>query len=359
MDESISLTFARLRSIIGQGLSAEALEDLAGLESMVTNAFSDLDRQASAVADANARAVDISEKLSALAGELKVQNCDLRRQNRAIEEARAELELQSRATAEATIEAVLEAEASYERVSQLERTSSELEGARLELERKSRELEEESAALAAANANAVLLVLEKESSLEQLASNAQRAKEERDALQERVFVDELTGLFNYRYFREQIKFEFARARRYDRRLSLVFVDLDLFKHVNDTYGHSAGDSVLRQVADLMQAQLRASDIPARVGSEPVAVRYGGEEMVVILPETDLASAIAIAERIRAAAESHAYAAPDVGTPLKLTLSAGVACMGTRDEEVSDFVRRADQALYRAKAAGRNRVEAAA
>ncbi|HLA81318.1 MAG TPA: GGDEF domain-containing protein, partial [Thermoleophilia bacterium] len=205
----------------------------------------------------------------------------------------------------------------------------------------------------------VVLVLEKESSLEQISSDAQRVEEERDALQERVFVDELTGLFNHRYFREQIRFEYARARRYGRTLSLIFVDLDFFKRVNDAHGHVVGDSVLRQVADLVQAQLRASDIPVRVGCEPVPVRYGGEELVIILPETDLLGAHIIAERIRAAAETHPYAAPGIDSPIELTLSAGVACMSPQDAEAWDLVRRADEALYQAKAAGRNRVEVAA
>jgi diguanylate cyclase (GGDEF)-like protein len=359
MNDGISLSFARLRSIIGQGLSAEALEDLAGLETLVMEVFSNLDGQARAVADANALAVDISDKMTVLAEDLEAQNRELRRQNEAIEKARAEFELQSRATAEAAVDAVIEVEASRDRVSQLEQKRIELEAVRLELERKAGELEAEATALADANANAVLLVLEKESSLQELAGNAERAEKERDALQERVFLDELTGLFNYRYFREQIKFEFARARRYGRGLSLVFLDLDLFKQVNDTYGHGVGDSVLREVATLIQAQLRTSDIPVRFGSEPVAVRYGGEELVVILPETDLDGAALMAERIRAAAESHSYAAPGVDMTLKVTLSAGVACMGPEDADVSDLVRRADEALYRAKAGGRNRVEAAA
>ncbi len=358
MDDRLSLIFARLRRAITQDLPAEALEDLFALERSITEVFSDLDGQARAVADANAQAVEINERLSDLAEELKAQNQELRQQNLAIDETRRELELQSQAIAEATVDAVLEVEASHERVSQLERKRTELEGARLELERKTRELEEEACALAAANVEAVALVLEKESSLEQVVRAAHRAEEERDALKDKVFVDELTGLFNHRYFREQIKFEDARARRYERPLSLVFVDLDFFKRVNDTYGHFVGDGVLRHVAELVQAQLRASDIPVRVGSEPVPIRYGGEELVVILPETDLAGAVAIAERIRAAAETDSLQVPGVDGPIRLTLSAGVACMDAGDAEPWDLVRRADEALYRAKAGGRNRVEVA-
>ncbi len=358
MNEPISSGFERLRRTIGQNLSAELVNELAALERSVREALSDLQRQACAVADANAQAVEITEKLSVLTEQLRVQNHELRQQNLAIEEARGELERQSRAIAEATVDAVLAAEASQERVTQLEQKRTELESVRLELERKTTDLEEEAAALAVANADAVVLVLESESSLEQMANTAQRAEEARDALQERVFVDELTGLFNHRYFREQARFEYARARRYGRTLSLIFVDLDFFKKVNDTYGHVVGDGVLRHVADLVQAQSRASDIPVRVGREPVPIRYGGEELVVILPETDLGGAVAIAERIREAAETHAYFDPGLKAPVKITLSAGVAGLSAQDSEVWDLVRRADEALYRAKVAGRNRVEAA-
>ncbi|HLA80375.1 MAG TPA: hypothetical protein VJP78_01915, partial [Thermoleophilia bacterium] len=133
MDERVSLDFERLRRTMGQGRSAEAVEDLARLEKSVVEALADLESQARAVADANAQAVEISEKLSVLAAQLRVQNDELRLQNQAIEEARAELEVQSRAIAEAAVDAVLEAEASQERVSQLEQKRTELEGARLEL----------------------------------------------------------------------------------------------------------------------------------------------------------------------------------------------------------------------------------
>ena len=138
----------------------------------------------------------------------------------------------------------------------------------------------------------------------------------------------------------------------------MFLDLDHFKGVNDTYGHLAGDKVLKQVAELVQSLLRTSDIPVRVGSEPVPARYGGEELVVILPETGLDGAVAMAERIRAAAEAQLWRAAGVRDGAKLTLSAGVCCLTPEDAEPSDLVRRADKALYRAKTGGRNRVAAA-
>jgi diguanylate cyclase (GGDEF)-like protein len=355
MDDRFSLTFSRLRRAIAMGLAAEALEELAAFERSVEDALSDLDSQARAVADANARAVELAEKLSGLAEELEFQNRELKEQNRAIEENRCELEQQSRAAAEANVDAVLAAEAACEQVSCLERKSSNLERTRLQLEQKAKQLEEEAAALADANAEAVAMVIETESTLEQMTSTTRRVEQERDALKDKVFVDELTGLFNHRYFREQIRFEEARARRYGRALSVVFVDLDFFKRVNDVHGHVVGDSVLRHVAEVLQAQLRASDIPIRVGRGPVLVRYGGEELVIILPETDLADAVAAAERIRAAVEMDTFPVPEVGGEIKLTLSAGVACLCSEDTEPWDLVRRADEALYRAKAEGRNRV----
>ena len=120
MYERVSQTFESLRRALGPGLSAKVTGDLAAFETYITEAFSNLDVQARAAAEANARAVDITERLSVLAKQLRTQNRQLKKQNRAIDAARTELELQSRAIAEATVDAVLEAEASQERVSELE-----------------------------------------------------------------------------------------------------------------------------------------------------------------------------------------------------------------------------------------------
>jgi diguanylate cyclase (GGDEF)-like protein len=177
-----------------------------------------------------------------------------------------------------------------------------------------------------------------------------------EALHDKIFVDELTGLFNHRYYREQVRLEDARARRYERPLSVVFLDLDFFRRVNGNYGQAVGDRVLQHVADVVQAQLRRADIPVRVDSEPIPARYGGEELVLILPETDLAGATALAERMRAAIEADSFVPPGTDCLIKLTLSAGVASLRETDAEPWDWVQRADQALCRAKARGRNRVE---
>ena len=353
-----SLTFARLRSEIGHGSQADVVGTLAELERVVEEVVSDLDEQARAVADANVRAVELSERMSAFAAELETQNRHLQQQYMSIEETKRSLEQQLKAAAEANVDAMLEGEEAAARVAELERMRSELDTTRLDLERKAKDLEAEAVALAEANAGAVAMVLDQEALAERSADAARQAQRERDALQGKVFVDELTGLFNHRYFGTQLELEFARARRYGRLLSLVFIDLDLFKSVNDRYGHVAGDRALRHVAQVIRGQLRTSDIPTRVGSEPVPVRYGGEEFVLMLPETDLFGATRMAERVRAAVEAESYKAPGIEGGVQLTVSAGVASVDAEDAEPWDLVRRADEALYRAKAAGRNRVEEA-
>jgi two-component system cell cycle response regulator len=132
-----------------------------------------------------------------------------------------------------------------------------------------------------------------------------------------------------------------------RQLSVLVADIDHFKRINDTYGHLVGDDVLRDVAQLLAATIRGSDIVAR---------YGGEEFLVLLPETDDAGAESFAERIRVAVETHLFAREALSEPLRLTASVGVAVFpAARIENVEDLFQRADAALYRAKAEGRNRV----
>jgi diguanylate cyclase (GGDEF)-like protein len=158
--------------------------------------------------------------------------------------------------------------------------------------------------------------------------------------------DGLTGLLNRRTFNAQLTARLREAQRYRRPLSLLLLDIDHFKKVNDTYGHPAGDSVLRGVAQLAQKQARETDLVAR---------YGGEEMALVLPETDARGAMVIAERIRAtvAAAQH----PTEQGALKVTLSVGVATWPGAGEDAAGLIESADRALYRAKQGGRNRVEA--
>ena len=152
--------------------------------------------------------------------------------------------------------------------------------------------------------------------------------------------DEMTGLYNYRHFRGQLKTEVQRAIRYQRPLSLILIDIDHFKSVNDTLGHAEGDRVLTGIARILNAKVRATD---------TAFRYGGEEFVVVLPETRGDQALVVAERTRQAIEQ---AELEIGR--SVTVSAGVAeFLATEDAEA--LLRRTDTALYAAKRAGRNRV----
>ena len=157
--------------------------------------------------------------------------------------------------------------------------------------------------------------------------------------------DELTGLYNFRHLRERLAEEFARARRYDSEMSLILLDIDHFKAVNDRCGHQSGNLVLTQVVAVIRAQIREMD---------VAARYGGEEFAMILPMTGLEGAVQVAERLRRAVADQRFGVPD--DPLRLTVSLGVAsypsvAVGAADE----LITAADNALYAAKDAGRNAV----
>jgi diguanylate cyclase (GGDEF)-like protein len=152
--------------------------------------------------------------------------------------------------------------------------------------------------------------------------------------------DGLTGLANHRTFQEQIRAEVDRSRRHDHHLSLLLMDIDHFKAINDTYGHPVGDSVLAKIARAIEGQIRISDTPAR---------YGGEEFTVILPETGAEGAEVIAERIRVAVESM----DDL--PCPVTVSIGVIELDVSKHSVESLIAEADAALYAAKRSGRNRV----
>jgi diguanylate cyclase (GGDEF)-like protein len=165
-----------------------------------------------------------------------------------------------------------------------------------------------------------------------------------------AITDPLTGLANHRQFYDQLEREFRRAQRYQRPLTLLMLDLDRFKAFNDRYGHLAGDQALREMADVLRQNARSVDILAR---------YGGEEFAVILPETDLARAASHAERIRAAVADHVFLSQETGLEHQVTVSIGVATLSPTSQKIEELVHDADQALYRAKAAGRNRLELAA
>lgn len=166
-----------------------------------------------------------------------------------------------------------------------------------------------------------------------------------ERLQELARTDPLTGLANRRTFVETIEAEHLRSRRFGSVTAILMIDIDHFKQVNDTYGHDAGDRALVALATTLKAQVRVTDLPAR---------FGGEEFVILLVGTELSGAEEMAERIRTAVAEIAVALPPRN--FGFTVSIGVSTFGD-EENWSEAVRRADQAMYQAKASGRNRVVA--
>ncbi|RJP26661.1 MAG: diguanylate cyclase [Actinobacteria bacterium] len=159
-----------------------------------------------------------------------------------------------------------------------------------------------------------------------------------------AITDGLTKIYNHRFFQELFEKEFKRASRYNTTFSLIMLDIDLFKRLNDTYGHLYGDEILKDMASLVKGCLRTMDILAR---------YGGEEFAILLPETDLEDAVLTADRIRMAVENHDFP-PSKGKAVGVTVSQGVTSFPSSGiEKRSDIVAKADAALYEAKEAGRN------
>lgn len=156
--------------------------------------------------------------------------------------------------------------------------------------------------------------------------------------------DPLTEVTNRRHFFEAARFEFERTQRYPRHLSVMMIDIDHFKNINDTYGHAVGDMALREVAARIKRSVRTVDIVAR---------YGGEEFIVLMPETGLQEAGRVAERVRRSVASNPI--EDGNTSVTATLSIGVAEMDDKSRNIDQLIVYADKALYEAKAAGRNQV----
>lgn len=156
--------------------------------------------------------------------------------------------------------------------------------------------------------------------------------------------DGLTGLLNHRTFHDRLAEEVARSQRYRNPVSLLMIDIDYFKHVNDGHGHVAGDSVLREITAVLRSQARGTDS---------IYRYGGEEFAVLLPQTAPADAVAVAERMREAVAAHLFLA--AGGRVPLTVSVGIAAYPDHARDAGELVAAADRHLYEAKRAGRNRV----
>lgn len=159
-------------------------------------------------------------------------------------------------------------------------------------------------------------------------------------------VDALTGLRTRRYVTELLSIEFLRARRYKTPLSVLMADIDHFKRVNDAHGHPTGDAVLRGVSESLTRALRATDTGGR---------YGGEEILVVLPQNNLEGSMIFAERWRSIVEESLFTSPE-GAKIQVTISIGVAQFLDQYETADDLIAAADRALYVAKDGGRNRTE---
>ena len=157
-----------------------------------------------------------------------------------------------------------------------------------------------------------------------------------------TIVDGLTGVNNKRFLLETLEREIPRARRHGRPLTMAMFDIDHFKNINDTFGHLAGDYVLKELATLVKKRLRPDDI---IG------RYGGEEFALLLPETDLPGGVHIAEELRRRIDEHPFVFE--AEKIKVTVSLGVAQL-SGDDDVVAFIKAADERLYRAKREGRNK-----
>ena len=167
-----------------------------------------------------------------------------------------------------------------------------------------------------------------------------------EKVQKLSVTDGLTKLYSHRHFKQRLEEELVLANRYSSQLSLLILDIDHFKHYNDTYGHVAGDHVLMEVAGILRSQSEMTHLTAR---------YGGEEMVLLAPETTKERAVELAEKIRKAVETHSFAVGKETT--QVTVSIGVATFPQDAQTNLDLISKSDQALYAAKGRGRNRIVA--
>ena len=185
--------------------------------------------------------------------------------------------------------------------------------------------------------------------LERLKNKREETRELRRSLAEQAITDPLTDLPNRRYLEEYLEAELARIRRYGGECAVAMVDVDDFKHYNDSLGHLAGDEVLRQLARAMQEDVRVSDVVAR---------YGGEEFGIIMVNTGPEEAREAAERLREKIEGRPFPEEEIQPGGDLTVSVGFACCPRDGDRYPELIEAADEALYRAKRAGKNRVAGA-
>ena len=190
------------------------------------------------------------------------------------------------------------------------------------------------------------LTVELKQAKEKAEKFARELKDANEQLREMAFRDGLTGLYNHRYFQDLMDSELSRSKRYNKSFSLMILDLDHFKKINDEYGHPVGDVVLKEVSKAIENTIRDSDF---------AARYGGEEFAVLLPETELRGAAILAERLRKAIEQ--LEIDTNGCRIDVTVSVGVTCYHPSIDKIekSEIFTQADNALYNSKNKGRNMI----
>jgi two-component system cell cycle response regulator len=177
---------------------------------------------------------------------------------------------------------------------------------------------------------------------------ADRLRENVQKSIERAITDGLTGLYNRYYMENHLAALVEQAVARGKPLTVIMLDIDYFKSINDSYGHDAGDDVLRQLATRIRKSIRGIDL---------ACRYGGEEFVIVMPETDMAVATIVAERLRRRIAAEPFTLQQAGRAITCTISVGIATLDAADDDATKILKRADQTLYRAKRDGRNRVAA--
>jgi two-component system cell cycle response regulator len=163
---------------------------------------------------------------------------------------------------------------------------------------------------------------------------------------EMAITDPLTQLYNRRYMESHLHSLIEQAASRKKPLTVLVLDIDYFKAINDTHGHDAGDDVLREFATRIKKSIRGIDL---------ACRYGGEEFVIVMPETDLAVATMVAERLRRRIATEPFPIQDGSKSIEVTISVGISALGGKEDNAANLLKRADTALYRAKRDGRNRV----
>jgi diguanylate cyclase (GGDEF)-like protein len=199
-------------------------------------------------------------------------------------------------------------------------------------------------------AEKIRLITENQNLIERLTKKTEELEKANNVLKKLAIRDGLTGLFNHRYFQEDLAYTLRRAGRYKRIFSIVFLDIDHFKNYNDIHGHTQGDKLLRTLGQILKKNLRKSDLIAR---------YGGDEFVITLPETAKAKTRMVAEKICKFVSNYNFEGRETQPLKKVTLSIGVASYPEDGTDGSSLIQCADQALYQAKKSGRDRVCVAA